>query len=683
MKRKILLFYFAILFATATGVAAQSGFSFDDMMKIRRVTDPQVSPDGSRIAFVVGTVDMAANKVINQIYIADLEKPDRPIRQLTEGATSSSSPRWSPDGKRIAYISGGQIWKMERDGDGKKKISNISTGASGPVWSPDGRLIAFTSEVYPDCPDDECNRRRDEEAEKNPVKAIVTDRLLFRHWNEWRDKKRTHVFVIPADGGTAIDLTPGDYDSPPYAASSSPDYSFSPDSAEIAILRNPDKIEALSTNSDIYLVRVADRTARNITETNRGYDVSPIFTPDGKYFIYRSQATEGFEADRWRLMRYDRRTGETVELTRGFDQQVDEFVISPDSATVYFAAGVRGRSRIFSVPVEPDFRLRIATFVRELDELRGQLGSLTSLSISSSGRILAFLGNSMDRPSEVFALQLGSGSTRNVSNINPPLKLNRPEDFEWTGALGKRIHGFILKPADFDASKKYPLIVLIHGGPQGAWMDNWGYRWNPQIFANAGYVVFMPNPRGSTTYGQQFVNEISGDWGGKAFIDIKNGVASVLRLPYVDRARIGAAGASYGGYMIDWILGHNDDPRFRFKALVSHAGVYNLESMAASTEELWFVRWEFKGMPWENRLLYERWSPNRFVNRFNTPTLVTAGELDYRVPVDQSIQLFTGLQVKGVDSKLIIFPDEGHWILKPQNSRFWYSNVLDWFRTRL
>lgn len=683
MKRKILLFYFAILFATATGVAAQSGFSFDDMMKIRRVTDPQVSPDGSRIAFVVGTVDMAANKVINQIYIADLEKPDRPIRQLTEGTTSSSSPRWSPDGKRIAYVSGGQIWKMERDGDGKKKISNISTGASGPVWSPDGRLIAFTSEVYPDCPDDECNRRRDEEAEKNPVKAIVTDRLLFRHWNEWRDKKRTHVFVIPADGGTAIDLTPGDYDSPPYAASSSVDYSFSPDSAEIAILRNPDKIEALSTNSDIYLVRVADRTARNITETNRGYDVSPIFTPDGKYVIYRSQATEGFEADRWRLMRYDRRTGETVELTRGFDQQVDEFVISPDSATVYFAAGVRGRSRIFSVPVEPDFRLRIATFVRELDELRGQLGSLTSLSISSSGRILAFLGNSMDRPSEVFALQLGSGSTRNVSNINPPLKLNRPEDFEWTGALGKRIHGFILKPADFDASKKYPLIVLIHGGPQGAWMDNWGYRWNPQIFANAGYVVFMPNPRGSTTYGQQFVNEISGDWGGKAFIDIKNGVASVLRLPYVDRARIGAAGASYGGYMIDWILGHNDDPRFRFKALVSHAGVYNLESMAASTEELWFVRWEFKGMPWENRLLYERWSPHRFVNRFNTPTLVTAGELDYRVPVDQSIQLFTGLQVKGVDSKLIIFPDEGHWILKPQNSRFWYSNVLDWFRTRL
>ncbi|MER3431392.1 MAG: S9 family peptidase [Blastocatellia bacterium] len=683
MKRKILFFFLLILLGSATDSFPQTGFSFDHMMKIRRVSDPQVSPDGRSVAFVVGTVDMAANKVINQIYIADLDKPDRPVRQLTSGTTSSSSPRWSPDGKTIAYVNGGQIWKMRPDGDDEKKISSISTGASGPVWSPDGRLIAFTSEVYPDCSDDECNRRRDEEAEKNPVKAIVTNRLLFRHWNEWRDKKRTHVFIIPLGGGTAIDLTPGDYDSPPYAASSSVDYSFSPDSAEIAIVRNPDKIEAISTNSDIYLVRVADRTTRNITASNRGYDVSPVFTPDGKYVIYRSQATEGFEADRWRLMRYDRRTGETVELTRGFDQQVDEFVVSPDSSTVFFAAGVRGRSRIFSVPVEPDFRRRVATFVKELDNLTGQSGSLTGLSISASGRILGFIGNSMDRPAEVFALDLQSGSTKNVSNINPSLGLNRPEDFEWIGDLGKRIHGFILKPVDFDPNKKYPLIVLIHGGPQGAWMDNWGYRWNPQVFANAGYIVFMPNPRGSTTYGQQFVNEISGDWGGKVFTDLKNGVASLLRFPYIDRTRIGAAGASYGGYMIDWILGHNDDPRFRFKALVSHAGVYNLESMAGSTEELWFVRWEFKGMPWENRLLYERWSPHRFVNRFNTPTLVTAGEIDYRVPVDQSIQLFTGLQLKGVDSKLIIFPDEGHWILKPQNSRFWYSNVLDWFRTRL
>ena len=257
--------------------------------------------------------------------------------------------------------------------------------------------------------------------------------------------------------------------------------------------------------------------------------------------------------------------------------------------------------------------------------------------------------------------------------------LRPAEDIDWKGALNATVHGFLLKPAKFDPNKKYPLIVLIHGGPQGAWFNNWGYRWNPQIFANQGYIVFMPNPRGSTGYGQQFVNDVSGDWGGRAFTDITNGIASVTQRPFVDKTRIGAAGASYGGYMVDWLLGHNNDPRFHYKTFVSHAGVYNLESMAGATEELWFVNWEFKGMPWENPVNYQRWSPNKFVKNFNTPTLVSCGELDYRVPMDQSLQLYTALQLRNVPSKLIVFPDEGHWILKPQNSEFWYTNVLDWF----
>jgi len=254
---------------------------------------------------------------------------------------------------------------------------------------------------------------------------------------------------------------------------------------------------------------------------------------------------------------------------------------------------------------------------------------------------------------------------------------------DWKGGLGQNIHGFLIKPANFDAAKKYPLIVLIHGGPQSAWNDSWGYRWNPQIFANQGYVVFMPNQRGSTGYGQKFVNDISGDWGGKAFVDITNGIADVVKKPFIDKSRIGAAGASYGGYMVDWLLGHNNDQRFKIRAFVSHAGVYNLESMATATEELWFVNWEFKGMPWQNSLLYNKWSPNKFAATFSTPTLVTCGELDFRVPYDQSLQLYTTLQLKGVDSKLIIFPDEGHWILKPQNSEFWYGNVMDWFKKYL
>ncbi|MCA1637569.1 MAG: S9 family peptidase, partial [Acidobacteria bacterium] len=323
---------------------------------------------------------------------------------------------------------------------------------------------------------------------------------------------------------------------------------------------------------------------------------------------------------------------------------------------------------------------RIATHVKSV--LRD--GFYSNLNITPDGRNLVFVNNSMTSPSEVYHASIGSGSMTNLSKVNAGLNLQKAEEVEWKGAMNANVHGFLLKPANFDASKKYPLLVLIHGGPQGAWNNNWGYRWNPQIFANAGYVVFMPNPRGSTGYGQKFVNEISADWGGKAYTDIMNGVADVIRRNnFVDKNRIGAAGASYGGYMVDWILGHNNDPRFKFKTLVSHAGVYNLESMAGATEELWFVNYEFKGMPWENPTNYQKWSPHRFAKNFNTPTLVTQGEIDYRVPVDQSLQLYTALQLKNVPSKLIIFPDEGHWILKPQNSQFWYSQVLDWFEKHL
>ncbi len=661
---------------------AQSGFTFDDMMNIRRVGDPQLSPDGKTVAYTVGVVNKAENRTLTQIYVVNVDGSGQ--RQLTKGASSSASPRWSPDGKHIAYTSGGQIWVMDADGDDPRQVSRISTGAGNPVWSPDGRWIAFGSDVYPECTSDACNKAEDEKVDSSKVKAKVTDRLLFKHWNEWRDRKRSHVFVIPAAGGIPRDLTPGDFDSPPYAASSGVDYAFSPDGAEIAFIKNPDKIEAISTNSDVYVMPLSGGgSSRNITAANKGYDASPLYTPDGKYLLVRSQATAGFEADRWRIIRYDRKSGESVELTRGFDLQVDEMTLSADGKTIYFAAGTRGRSKVYSLPVEPDFRFRIATHVKPVGGGLAPFSFVTNLSASPDGRTLVFLSSSMGSPPEVFTAATDGIAMRSLTRTRASVSLPAPEEVDWKGALQAPVHGFLLKPANFDAGKKYPLLVLIHGGPQGAWNDSWGYRWNPQIFANAGYVVFMPNPRGSTGYGQQFVNDVSADWGGRAFVDIKNGIAEVIKRPFIDRTRIGGAGASYGGYMIDWILGHNNDPRFKFKALVSHAGVYNLESMAAATEELWFVNWEFKGMPWQNQINYQKWSPHKFVNNFSTPTLVTAGEMDFRVPVDQSLQLFTGLQLKGVDSKLIIFPDEGHWIMKPQNSEFWYSNVVSWLDKHL
>lgn len=670
MKRFVAVLAVLLLALCSLAAAQNRTYTIEDLLKVRRVGDPQVSPDGKHVAFTIGDVNLDANRVLTQIYRVSIDGSG--LKQLTSGDKSSSAPRWSPDGKKIAFTTGSQVWVMDNDGDNKEQITKISTGAAAPVWSPDGKWLAFTSDVYADCDNDDCNKKRDEQAESSKVKAHIITRLLYKHWDEWRDIKRTHVFVVSSKGGTARDLTTGDFDSPPYAAASGVDYAFSPDSTEIAYIRNPDKVEATSTNSDIYVAPVAGGPAKNITVRNRGYDASPVYTRDGKFILYRSQATAGFEADRWRIMAYNRAAGTSVELTKGFDLQVDDLVVSPDGNSIYFTAGDRGKSPIFRIPIGGGVPQKV---------LPNMFAS--SVHITPDGRSFVFASSSMTSPTEIYRANIDGSGVTALSSANSQTmtraNLKAAEEVEWTGAVGRKVHGYIVKPNNFDPSRKYPLLVLIHGGPQGAWSDNWGYRWNPQVFANAGYVVFAPNPRGSTGYGQQFVNEISGDWGGKAYVDIMNGVADVLRRnSFIDRSRIGAAGASYGGYMVNWILGHNNDPRFHFKVLVSHDGVYNTESMYGTTEELWFPEWEFKGTPWTNPALYERWSPHRFVQNFNTPILIIHSELDYRVPLGEGMQLFTAVQRKGIDSKFLTFPDEGHWVLKPQNSQLWYHTVLDW-----
>ncbi len=681
MKR---IFTFAVisLFAMATFAFAQERrLTIDELLKVRRVGDPQVSPKGDLVAFTISDVDQTANKSTTQIYLVPLGGGE--TRQLTNDEHSSASPRWSPDGEKLAFISArdgdDQIWTIDVSSGALKKVTSISTGAGDPVWSPDGKWLAFVSDIYPECRDDACNKRRAEEVAQNKVKAHVADRLLYRHWKSWKNGMRTHVFVVSSAGGEARDLTPGDYDAPPFSLGGPTDYAFSPDSSELVFVSNHDKVEAISTNADVWLISVKGGTAKNITAANHGYDGSPQFSPDGKYLAYRSQVTPGYESDRFRLMIYDRKTGRAQSISESLDSNVDEFVFAPDSNRMYLTAETRGRVAIYVASVR--------ALNGPIKELFAREGASGDLHLTKDGRTLVFSRSSMTKPAEIYRSDLESLTVTALTTTNDrfisSFNLKAAEEVTWTGGLGAKVAGWIVKPPNFNARRKYPLVVLIHGGPQGAWNDNWGYRWNPQIYANNGYVVFMPNPRGSTGYGQKFVAEISGDWGGKVFTDISNGVAMAANLPYVDKTRIGAAGASYGGYMVNWIEGHNNDPRFRYKVLVSHDGVYNLAAMYGVTEELWFPEWEFKGTPWTNPAMYDRWSPHKFVQNFKTPVLIITNTLDYRVPEGEGLQFFTAVQRMGVESKLLDFPDEGHWVTKPANSAFWHKTVLDWLDKHL
>jgi dipeptidyl aminopeptidase/acylaminoacyl peptidase len=675
MKRTLLTVLLVAWLAAPAAAQQQTGLQIDDLFSIKRVGDPQVSPDGRSVAYVVTTTDKAKNSRSNQIWL--VPAAGGAPRQLTTTG-SNDRPRWSPDGRWLAFTStregGPQIWTLDMTGGGEaRKVTSLSTGATGLAWSPDGAHLLFVSDVYPDCTTDDCNRTRAETAESSKVKAKVATRLLYRHWNAWKDGLRTHVFAVPAAGGAARDLTPGDYDAPPFASGGQDGYAVSPDGREVAYARNTDAFEAGSTNSDIFLAPLAGGEARRITEANRGWDGNPLYSPDGRWLAYLSQEREGFEADRFRLMLHDRQAGRARELASGLDRSVGSFVWSPDSKTIYATLDDEGWEPIVSFDVATGAMRRLVEKVYA-----------GSLSLTRDGRTIAFSSQSEVRPAEVFTVSADGSGLKQLTETNREVLASRSlvpaEDMWSTHADGSRIHSFIVKPAGFDPSKKYPLLVLIHGGPQSAWGHSFSYRWNAQIFANAGpYVVLQPNPRGSSGFGQKFTDAVTGDWGGKPYEDLMKAIDDAAALPYVDATRIGAAGASYGGYMVNWMMGHTD----RFKVIVSHAGIFDTASMGGVTEELWFTDWEFKGDPWTNPELYERWSPNRHVKNFKTPTLVTHGELDYRVPIDQGLGLFTALQRRNIPSKLVVFPDEGHWILKPQNSEFWHRTVLDWLGTYL
>lgn len=668
--------------ACSAGVAsAQSErrpMTFDDLVSLHRVSDPQMSPDGRYVAYTVATPDREANRVAPNIWVVATAGGEP--RQLTRSG-SDQRPRWSPDGTKLAFLSARdgneQVYWISLAGGEATRLTSVSGGADNEVWSPDGKTIAFVSSVYPDCADDDCNVKRDAEKQKSKVKAHVATKLLFRHWTTWSDGKRSHLFAISAEGGKARDLTPGaDYDVPPFSLGAPEAIAFSPDGAEIGFTANTDKDEATSTNGDIFAVPVNGANApKRITE-NRGDDWGPVYSPDGKWIAYRSQLASGFEADRWRLMIYERAGGRHLELTENFDRNVDGYEWAPDSKSIFFKAEDQAQMPIYSMAAEAG-----KTPARVIAD-----GFNMDFDLSRDGRTIAFTRTSLILPPEIFVANSDGSAVRQLTRHNAArlgqVDISKAESFWFAGAEGTKANGLLVRPPNFNATKKYPLLFLVHGGPQGAWDDEWGYRWNPQVMAAPGYVVVMVNPRGSTGYGQKFTAEISKDWGGKVYTDLMNGLdAAIAKYPFIDGSKACAAGGSYGGFMMDWMATHTD----RFKCIISHAGPYDARSMYA-TEELWFQEWEYGGTPWEHPQLYDKWSPEKFagaLGKFKTPTLVIGGELDFRIPYTQELEFFSALQRQGVPSKLVIFPDEGHWVLKPQNSEFWYKTFLDWAATYL
>ena len=668
----LLLLMLGMALSADAQVPAKHPLAFDDLIKLHRIAAPEVSPDGKWVAYGISTPDMEANRGVSNIWLVSTSGGD--AIQLTQSG-KDSAPSWSPDGKTLAFLSGrdgtAQVYVISMEGGEAKKLTTLSTGADLFKWSPDGKSIAFTSEVYVDCKDDACNKKRDEEKEKSKVKAHVADHLLYRHWDHWSEGKRSHLFIQPVEATAAAhDLTEGaDYDVPPDQRGGGTDLNFSPDSKEICYTAVTDKMEATSTNGDLFLVPVTGGESKRIT-TNQGFDGNPVYSPDGKYIAYHAQMTPGYEADRWQVMLYNRQAGQSENISASFDRSAGELSWSPDSKTIYFLAENETLQPIYAM--EPRAG---ATPKKLLD------GYNAAYSFSGDGKILVTERTSLTMPGELFVAG-GDGSglkqlTHENDSILASVEMDAPETFWFEGAEATRVQAMIIRPPQSVPTKKYPMLVLLHGGPQTMWSNAWGYRWNAQLFSGAGYVTLMINRRGSTGYGQKFTDQITADWGGRAYVDVMKGIdAAILKYPYIDKTKMAAAGGSYGGYMADWLATHTD----RFKAIVSHAGVYDKVSMYA-TEELWFEEHDSQGTPWTAPENYKRWSPSTYaadLGKYKTPTLVVAGERDYRVPYTQSLEFFSALQRQGVPSKLVVFPDEGHWVLKPQNSQFWYKAFLDW-----
>ena len=647
-------------------------FSVQDLVSMERLSDPQVSPNGSRVVFVRRTTDLEANRGRTDLWIVDSDGSG--LRQLTRHQANDSSPRWSADGSSIFFLStrtdSSQVWRIDPDGGEAAQITDHPLDVGNLVLSGDGSWMAFTAEVFPDCDSFVCTRERLDAAQTDSVSARVFDRLFVRHWDQWKDGRRSHLFVQPVGGGQARDLTSGiDADVPSKPFGGAEEITFTPDGSGVVFtMRDVGASEPWSTDFDLYYAPTDGSTRpRCLTEMNSAWDTGPVFSPDGSMLAYRAMEVPGYESDRFRIVLRSWPEGASRTLTADWDRSADTIVFSPDGQTIFTTAADVGQVSLFAVDVD-------SGGVRAIVD-QGHVRSP-----AMAGNRIVYGYDTLTAPVDLYSVAVAGGRPTRLTEVNKKrlagLDLGQPEQYSFEGWNGETVYGYVVRPAGFDPDRQYPVAFVIHGGPQGSSGNDFHYRWNPQTYAGAGYATVMVDFHGSTGYGQDFTDSIRGDWGGKPLVDLQKGLAAALdRYDWLDGDRVCALGASYGGYMINWIAGNWPD---RFQCLVNHDGVFDNRMMYYATEELWFPEREHGGPEWLDPEGFARHNPVDHVENWSTPMLVIQGELDYRIPVTQSLGTFTALQRKGIESRLIYFPDENHWVLKPANSVFWHQTVNEW-----
>lgn len=665
------LFVLALTCVATTTLPAQDKkpLTIEGYITTPVVGDPQLAPNGGLVAFTISTPSLDSNRTTTKVWLADVTTGES--WQALSGAGNDRAPRWSTDGRTLAFISTRdgtpQIWRLPIRGGEATRITQVQDGISDFLWSPDGKTLFFWTDVT--VGDSLESARR---GAPWPTQAKIWTSLFYRHWNEWRLGIRSHVFRVNLADGATTDITPIDRDTPPLALGGR-DVAVSPVGTELAIVYNPDSSLATSTNNDVFVMG-PDGSARQAITISAGNDHSPQYSPDGRSIAYLSMPTPGFEADRQQLVLYERASGRRTPLTPKWDLSIQDYRWLPDSRAIIAEVEERGGHAFYQVEVPSGRTTKL---------LDG--GTLTNLQLSARGDVITFLKQTAARAAEVWTATAEGGNPRQLTHVNDAvfgsLDVQQAESFGFIGAQRDSVFGWLIKPPAFDSTRRYPVIYLIHGGPQGAWLDQWHSRWNYALFASRGYVVAAVNFHGSTGYGQGFTNSISRNWGSLPYEDLMKGLDVVGRLPYVDSTRIGAAGGSYGGYMVYWMAGHTN----RFKALVAHDGIFNPLSMAGTTEEQWFPLWEFGGPPQQPaaRALMEKWSPANYISNWATPMLVVHSQNDFRVDVSEGMQAFTALKLRKLPGKFLYFPDEDHFVTRARNRRLWWGTVLDWMDTYL